>query len=148
MGSAVVLAVQDVRRQLLALAAGMLEAAADDLVTADGRVAVRGAPERSLAYGEIVRRAQRGNLLGHGSFVTRGGLDPETVNALAVTVIGSGGLAGLVSSVRAWIGRAPKEARTVRLEISGDVIELSGATSLEQEHLLQVFLSRHEAATP
>ena len=76
------------------------------------------------------------------------GLDPETVNALAVAVIGSGGLAGLVSSVRAWIGRAPNEARTVRLEISGDVIELSGATSLEQERLLQVFLSRHEASTP
>jgi CO/xanthine dehydrogenase Mo-binding subunit len=47
-------------------------------VTADGRVAVRGAPERSLAYGDVVRRAQRGNLLGHGSFVTKGGLDPET----------------------------------------------------------------------
>jgi len=76
------------------------------------------------------------------------GLDPETVNALAVAVIGSGGLAGLVSSVRAWIGRAPKEARTVRLEVSGDVIELSGATSLEQERLLQVFLARHEASTP
>jgi CO/xanthine dehydrogenase Mo-binding subunit len=78
MGSAVVLAVQDVRRQLLALAAEMLEAAADDLVTHDGRVAVRGAPERSLAYGDVIRRALRGNLVGHGHFVTKGGLDPET----------------------------------------------------------------------
>ncbi len=78
MGSAVVLAVQDVRRQLLALAAEMLEAAVDDLVTRDGRVAVRGAPERSLAYGDVIRRALRGNLVGHGHFVTKGGLDPET----------------------------------------------------------------------
>ena len=76
------------------------------------------------------------------------GLDPETVNALAVAVIGSGGLAGLISSVRAWLGRAPEETRTVRLEISGDVIELSGATSVEQEDLLRIFLARHGAPTP
>jgi len=76
------------------------------------------------------------------------GLDPETVNALAVAVIGSGGLAGLISSVRAWLGRAPEETRTVRLEISGDVIELSGATSAEQEDLLRVFMARHGAPTP
>ena len=76
------------------------------------------------------------------------GLDPETMNALAVAVIGSGGLAGLISSLRAWLGRASEETRSVRLEISGDVIELSGVTSLEQERLLQVFLSRHEASTP
>ena len=76
------------------------------------------------------------------------GLDPETVNALAVAVIGSGGVAGLISSVRAWLGRAPEETRTVRLEISGDVIELSGATSAEQEDLLRVFMARHGAPTP
>ena len=76
------------------------------------------------------------------------GLDPETVNALAVAVIGSGGLAGLVSSLRAWLGRAPEETRTVRLEISGDVIELSGATSVEQEDLLRIFLARHGAPSP
>ena len=76
------------------------------------------------------------------------GLDPETVNALAVAVIGSGGLAGLISSVRAWLGRAPEETRTVRLEISGDVIELSGATSVEQEDLLRIFLARHGAPSP
>jgi CO/xanthine dehydrogenase Mo-binding subunit len=41
-------------------------------------VAVRGAPDRSLSYGEIIRRSQQGNVLGHGVFVTKGGLDPET----------------------------------------------------------------------
>jgi hypothetical protein len=76
------------------------------------------------------------------------GLDAETLNALAVAVIGSGGLAGLISSLRSWIGRAPVEARTVRLEVEGDVIELSGASSVEQERLLQVFLARHEAPQP
>ncbi|WP_156415686.1 effector-associated constant component EACC1 [Terrabacter sp. Soil811] len=76
------------------------------------------------------------------------GLDPETMNALAVAVIGSGGLAGLISSLRAWLGRASEETRSVRLEISGDVIELSGATSVEQEDLLRIFLARHGAPPP
>jgi CO/xanthine dehydrogenase Mo-binding subunit len=78
MGTAVVRAVQDARQRLLALAAELLEVAADDLVTAGGGVAVRGAPDRSLSYGEIIRRSQQGNVLGHGVFVTKGGLDPET----------------------------------------------------------------------
>jgi hypothetical protein len=76
------------------------------------------------------------------------GLDPATLSTLAVAVIGSGGLTGLIASVRAWLGRGHDEPRTVRLEIGGDVIELSGASSAEQERLLEVFLARHEAATP
>jgi CO/xanthine dehydrogenase Mo-binding subunit len=78
MGSAISLAVQDVKRQLLALAADQLEVTPDDVLASEGRVVVRGAPERSLSYGEVIRKARRGNLLGHGAFVTNGGLDPET----------------------------------------------------------------------
>ena len=74
------------------------------------------------------------------------GLDPATLNALAVAVLGSGGLTALVASVRDWLRRGHEEPRSVRLEIGGDVIELSGATSDEQERLLSVFLARHEAA--
>lgn len=76
------------------------------------------------------------------------GLDPATVSALAVAVVGSGGLTGLVASVRAWLGRGHDEPRSVRLAIGGDVIELSGASTAEQERLLEVFLARHGAATP
>jgi len=74
------------------------------------------------------------------------GLDPATVSALAVAVVGSGGLTGLIASVRAWLGRSHDDRRSVRLEIGGDVIELSGASTAEQERLLSVFLARHEAA--
>ncbi len=78
MGVAVKLAVQDVKRQLLELAGQMLEASADDLEAGDGKVAVRGAPERALSYSDVMRRSRRGNLLGQGTFATTGGLDPET----------------------------------------------------------------------
>ena len=81
MGTAICLAVQEVKRELAALAAGQLEAAPGDLELRDGQVMVRGAPERSLSYGEVIRRARRGTLLGHGTFVAEnegGGLDLET----------------------------------------------------------------------
>jgi carbon-monoxide dehydrogenase large subunit len=46
-----------VRAKLLAIAAGWLEASAADLVLDDGRITVRGAPDRGVALGEIARLA-------------------------------------------------------------------------------------------
>jgi CO/xanthine dehydrogenase Mo-binding subunit len=83
MGMAVGMAVKDIKQQLLELASEQLEASLDDLAVDMGQVMVRGAPERSLSYGEVVRKARRGNLLGHGTFVTEGGLDPETGQGIA-----------------------------------------------------------------
>ena len=77
-GGAVRTAAQDLRQQLVSYAANLLEAATTDLVPAQGRVAVRGSPTRSLAYGDIVLRSNQGTLIGRGAFATRGGLDLET----------------------------------------------------------------------
>jgi CO/xanthine dehydrogenase Mo-binding subunit len=78
MGTAIRLAVRDVKEQIVDLAADLLEVAREDLVLEDARVQVRGAPERSMGFGEVVRRAQRGNLLGHGFFGPTTHLDLET----------------------------------------------------------------------
>jgi len=78
MGSAVIAAMGDIRAQLLELGAEILEVDRADLEIIDGTVRVRGAPDRALAVGEVVRRARRGNLLGSGVFQSQGGLDPET----------------------------------------------------------------------
>jgi CO/xanthine dehydrogenase Mo-binding subunit len=83
MGTAVSMAVQDVKRQLSELAAEQLEVSLDDVLVDEGHVSVKGAPERSLSYAEAVRAARRGNLLGQGTFVTQGGLDPETGQGVA-----------------------------------------------------------------
>jgi carbon-monoxide dehydrogenase large subunit len=53
-GSAVAYAAREVRRLLVQRAAGLLEAVPDDLVVGDGRVWVRGAPARALAFRDIV----------------------------------------------------------------------------------------------
>lgn len=72
------------------------------------------------------------------------GIDAATVNAVAVTVLGSGGLTAMVASARAWLGREQNHQRTVRLTLADDVLELSGATTDEQQQLIELFLSRHE----
>ena len=54
------------------------------------------------------------------------------------------GLASVVSAVRAWLQRGQAQ-RTVRLELDGDVLELSQASSADQERLVELFLSRHRS---
>lgn len=83
MGEAVRRAAVEVVRQVRELAAGLLEAAPDDLEVADGAAYVRGAPERRLTFADLLRRTRRGNLLGSGTYTTEGHLDPETGQGIA-----------------------------------------------------------------
>lgn len=57
-GSAVLLAAEAVREKALKLAADRLEAAPDDLVVADGRIAVRGFPSRNIELAELARTVE------------------------------------------------------------------------------------------
>ncbi len=83
MGGAVRKAAEDVRDQVLGLAAELLEAQPADLELADGAVQVRGAADRRLGLADIVRRSRSGNLLGHGTYASEGGLNPETGQGVA-----------------------------------------------------------------
>ncbi|MEZ5099282.1 MAG: aerobic carbon-monoxide dehydrogenase large subunit [Thermoleophilia bacterium] len=56
-GNAVARAATAVREKALRLAAGMLEAAPDDLELAEGRIVVRGAPERSVTLKQVALAA-------------------------------------------------------------------------------------------
>jgi CO/xanthine dehydrogenase Mo-binding subunit len=58
-GTAVMQAAQDARRQTLEIAAGELEAAVQDLEIVDGRVVVRGMPDRGITLAQI---GKKGNL--------------------------------------------------------------------------------------
>ena len=89
MGTAVRMAAIDARNQLIEIAAEMLEASADDLEIVEGRIAVRGNPERGLTVEELVQghfKTKGGNILGRGVMKTEGGkLDPETGQADTTT---------------------------------------------------------------
>jgi CO/xanthine dehydrogenase Mo-binding subunit len=78
MGMAVQRAVGGIRDQLLDLASERLEVAATDLELLEGVVRPMGAPDRSVGISDLVKASRRGNLLSEASFVTEGGLDPET----------------------------------------------------------------------
>lgn len=65
-GSAIYLAAQDVRQQILGIAATMLEAAPADLVLEDGRVLVRGAPARAVTIAHVAQAAYDGEHLPPG----------------------------------------------------------------------------------
>src|SRR5262245_38199665 len=56
-GNAVLNAAREVRRHLAGAAAALLEAAPDDVVLADGRAFVRGAPDRALPLASVVKAA-------------------------------------------------------------------------------------------
>jgi CO/xanthine dehydrogenase Mo-binding subunit len=78
MGTALKLAVQDVIGQLLVLAAEQLETSPADLEVKDASVRVRGVPERSLTFAQVLARSRAGNLLGKGSFTNTAAPDPVT----------------------------------------------------------------------
>ncbi len=86
MGSAVRLAADDVKRQAVALAAGVLEAELADLEARDGGVYYRHGHRRAgegLTFGEVIRRSGCGSMMGRGTYQTQGGLDPVTGQGLA-----------------------------------------------------------------
>ena len=68
--------------------------------------------------------------------------------ALASLVVAVGDIAGALSSVvhsvQSWIGHKPD--RKVRIEMNGDVLELSGATAEQQQRLVDDWLARHGTA--
>ncbi len=72
------------------------------------------------------------------------GLDVAAVGGLLVGLGGSAeGLRSVISAIRAWLARGGETRRTVRLEIGGEVLELSEATTADQDRLIGLFISRH-----
>lgn len=72
--------------------------------------------------------------------------DVLAVGELLVRLGGTAkGLQSVISAIRRWLSRGSGVRRSVRLEIDGDVLELSEATAADQERLIGLFVSRHSA---
>jgi hypothetical protein len=78
--------------------------------------------------------------------------DAKAVEALAlggllVSLANASGLLGsVVEAIQSWlVGRGP---RRVRLELDGDVLEVSGVSSRRQDELVKVWLDRHAGREP
>jgi hypothetical protein len=72
-----------------------------------------------------------------------GAKGPGTLAGWLVTQFGTlDGLRAAVTAVRGWAGRT---GRTVEVSIDGDVLKLTGATSQQQEKIVDAWLARHAA---
>jgi hypothetical protein len=65
------------------------------------------------------------------------------LGALVVTVAQSPLLGPVVAAVRAWLAGSPQ--RSIKLELDGDALELTGLSSKEQRRLVDEWLNRHES---
>jgi hypothetical protein len=70
--------------------------------------------------------------------------DAAVAGSLLVSLSQSGeSLLSVITSIRGWLARSGVPQRAVRLELGGDVIELSHATAADQDQLVELFLRRH-----
>jgi hypothetical protein len=69
-------------------------------------------------------------------------VDLAAIGALVVTLGQSQLLTAVVAAVQSWLSRSPR--RSIKLELGGDVLELTGVSSDEQRRLTEEWLRRHD----
>jgi hypothetical protein len=69
-------------------------------------------------------------------------VDLTAIGALVVTLTQSQLLTAVVAAVQSWLSRSPR--RSIKLELGGDVLELTGVASDEQRRLTDEWLRRHD----
>ena len=71
------------------------------------------------------------------------GVDVAALGALVVNLADSQLLAAVVAAVRSWLASSPR--RSIKLQLGGDALELTGVSSKEQRRLADEWLARHTA---
>jgi hypothetical protein len=82
-----------------------------------------------------------------------GGAAPDGAKGLELLAVGglivrfamkASVLRGVVDATVGWLGR--QQARSVKLTLDGDTLELTGVSSDEQQRLIEHWVARHAAA--
>lgn len=68
-------------------------------------------------------------------------VDFVALGTLVVSIAQSGLLNAVLAAIRSWLAADPQ--RSIKLELNGDVLELTGVTSEEQRRLADAWLRRH-----
>lgn len=69
------------------------------------------------------------------------GIGLVAAGELLVQFVGQDVLQSVISGIRSWLGR--QRARSVKLTLDGDSIELTGASSADQDRLIDLWVARH-----
>jgi hypothetical protein len=72
-------------------------------------------------------------------------VDVSALGTLVVTIAQTPMLGEIVETVRSWLSRSRQG--TIKMELNGDVLELTGISSDEQRRLTDEWLRRHQGAT-
>jgi hypothetical protein len=88
----------------------------------------------SIATGELPPGSRAAGVAVAGGLLVTIGQVADTLQSVIV-VIGQ------------WPQRGDRTTRKVRLELDGDVLELSSASAADQERLIGLFASRHSAGS-
>ena len=83
---------------------------------------------RQPVLGEAPEDAKGAGLLAAGQLVVGLVATPEV-------------LASFIGTIRSWLGR--NSARSVKLTLGGDALEVSGVSSAEQDRLIDLWVARH-----
>jgi len=75
---------------------------------------------------------------------TRSGL--AALGTLVITLSQSPVLAAIVAAISNWLGQ--RRQRTVKLDIDGDVLQLSGVDKRDQQRLIDAWMQRHHTDEP
>jgi hypothetical protein len=74
-------------------------------------------------------------------------IDAGAIGGLVVTLHQSAqSFVGVIASLRLWLRRGDGIKRTIRLELDGDVLELSQVSLPEQDRLVDLFVNKHSRA--
>jgi hypothetical protein len=71
-------------------------------------------------------------------------VDVAALGALVVNLSDPQLLAAVVAAVRSWL--AGSSQRSIKLQLGGDALELTGVSSKEQQRLTDEWLARHTAS--
>ena len=69
--------------------------------------------------------------------------DLAALGGLIVTIAQSALLPDVLAALRSWLSRS--QSRSIKLELGGDVLELTGVSSAEQRRLADEWLRRQES---
>ena len=83
---------------------------------------------RQSVRGDAPEDSKGASLLAAGELVVRFVTGPEV-------------LASIIGGIRSWLGR--NRARSVKLTLDGDSLEVSGVSSAEQDRLIDLWVTRH-----
>ena len=74
-------------------------------------------------------------------------IDAGVIGGLVVTLHQSAqSFVGVIATLRLWLRRGDGIKRTIRLELDGDVLELSQVSLSEQDRLIELFVNKHARA--